>query len=397
MVGILNDGRKIRRPPDFPFTVTWKDGWPYFGLEGNLGRSPRTWFKPDTGTDIAPLTTYQRDDDFSSAKLKPIWQWNHIPVDKKWSLTEKKGVLRLHTLPAKNFMYAKNTLTQRAIGPESSATVELNAKSLKKGDVAGLGLLNVPYYWIGVVRTDEGFILRFYDLVKNQSTDEPLSGPQVYLRASGDYNRDLATLSFSTDGKTFKEVGGELRLGYQMKTFQGVRYALFAFNTNGKAGGYADFDNFKVKEPLADRSKNLPLGKVITLTNLANGEQVWANPHGMLNRSYPGSNTFNGTGCQFRVHDRGQGRIALEALDGSGFVTVTGAGLSADVRLMQKETEGSLFMWQDMLWGQCMLLSLKTNRFIGLDPRTDEPYSADWPGTIPNRKDGTVFSWQEIK
>ncbi len=144
-------------------------------------------------------------------------------------------------------MYAKNTLTQRASGPESSATVELNAKSLKKGDVAGLGLLNVPYYWIGVVRTDEGFILRFYDLVKNQSTDEPLSGPQVYLRASGDYNRDLATLSFSTDGKTFKEVGGELRLGYQMKTFQGVRYALFAFNTNGKAGGYADFDNFKVK------------------------------------------------------------------------------------------------------------------------------------------------------
>ena len=117
----------------------------------------------------------------------------------------------------------------------------------------------------------------------------------------------------------------------------------------------------------------------------------------MLNRSYPGSNMFNGTGCQFRVHDRGQGRIALEALDGSGFVTVTGVGLSADVRLMKKETEGSLFMWQDMLWGQCMLLSLKTNRFIGLDPRTDEPYSADWPGTIPNRKDGTVFSWQEIK
>ena len=57
--------------------------------------------------------------------------------------------------------------------------------------------MNVPYYWIGVVRTDEGFILRFYDLVKNQSTDEPLSGPQVYLRASGDYNRELATPNFT--------------------------------------------------------------------------------------------------------------------------------------------------------------------------------------------------------
>ena len=26
--------------------ITWKDGWPYLGLEGNLGRAPRTWIKP---------------------------------------------------------------------------------------------------------------------------------------------------------------------------------------------------------------------------------------------------------------------------------------------------------------------------------------------------------------
>ena len=30
--------------------VTWKDGWPYFGLPGNLGRTPRTWVKPNTGS-----------------------------------------------------------------------------------------------------------------------------------------------------------------------------------------------------------------------------------------------------------------------------------------------------------------------------------------------------------
>ena len=28
--------------------VTWKDGWPYFGLPGNLGRTPRVWVKPKT-------------------------------------------------------------------------------------------------------------------------------------------------------------------------------------------------------------------------------------------------------------------------------------------------------------------------------------------------------------
>ena len=293
-------------------------------------------------------------------------------------------------------MFAKNTLTQRAVGPESTVTVEVDARALKEGDVAGLALLNTPYYWVGVVRTDEGFILRFYDMVKNNRTDEPLSSPYVWLQAHGDFDKDLASIAYSTDGKEYKTLGGKLRLGYQMHTFQGVRYALFAYNMEEREGGYACFDNFKVDEPFADRSKNLPVGKVITLTNLANGEQVWANPHGMLHHVAPGNKAFGGLGCRFRVHDRGQGRVALESADGSGFVTVTGLGLSGDVRLMKQETDGSLFLWQDMLWGHTMLLSLKTNRYVGLNPLTGEPYAADWPGARPDRKEGTVFAWTVV-
>jgi hypothetical protein len=82
-------------------------------------------------------------------------------------------------------------------------------------------------------------------------------------------------------------------------------------------------------------------------------------------------------------------------MDGSGFVTVVGIGLSADVRVLKEESKGSLFQWQDMLHGQCMLLSLKTHRYVGLDPITGEPYSANSPGTRPDRKDGTVFNWTE--
>ena len=119
--------------------VTWKNGWPFFGIENNLGRSPRTWFKPNVGIETTPHTTYERNDDFSGKELKPIWQWNHYPVEKKWTL--KNGTLRLHTMPAKSFMHAKNSLTQRAVGPESNAIVELNTKSLKKGDVAGLAIV----------------------------------------------------------------------------------------------------------------------------------------------------------------------------------------------------------------------------------------------------------------
>ena len=304
--------------------VTWKDGWPYFGLENNLGRSPRTWYKPNVSVETTPHTTYERNDDFSGKTLKPAWQWNHHPVEKKWKL--KNGALRLYSMPAKSFMYAKNTLTQRAVGPESNVTVELNAKSLKKGDLAGLGLLNVPYYWIGLLRTDKGNIIRFYDLVKNETIDEPISTNKVYLRANGDFDNDLAELSYSVDGSNFKTLGVDLRLAYQMKTFQGVRFALFAFNTEGKNGGYAEFDNFVMEEPFADRSNNLPIGKIISLRNLAN-TLVWTSPRCMLRNANTGSEEYEEEGSQFFVHDRGQGRVALEAMDGTGFVTVKGEGL----------------------------------------------------------------------
>jgi hypothetical protein len=81
-------------------------------------------------------------------------------------------------------------------------------------------------------------------------------------------------------------------------------------------------------------------------------------------------------------------------MDGSGFLTVVGEGLPADVRLMKRESRDSLFQWQDMLRGQFMLLSLRTNRYLGYEPGTDEPYSADQPGASPDRRNGVVLVWE---
>ena len=384
--------------------VTWQEGWPYFGLPGNLGRSPRTWVKPSVGVNVKPTATYQRNDDFSRPMLQPIWQWNHAPVTAKWSLTEKPGVLRLHTLPAEHFLVAKNTLTQRVIGPESSATVVLDGSGLQPGDIAGLGLLNMPCGWIGIARTESGCVLRCYNQITDETIDRPLGSSRVSLRATGDFDADLARLSYSLDGQNFTAIGAEIRLPFQLKTFQGVRYSLFAFNVAGREGGYAEFDSFRVVEPLADRSKNLPIGKVVKITNFANGTAVWANPNGMLHSRNSDTKEANSPVACFRVLDRGLGRVALQVMDGSGsstfdgsgFVTVVGIGLSGDVRLSEKETDASLFQWQDMLRNQFMLLSLKTHRYVGLDPFTDEPYSAESPGARPDRKDGAVLTWAEV-
>lgn len=387
MLDFLSEGRTTCLSP-----VTWQDGWPYFGLPGNLGRTPRTWLKPDVETKVLPHAPYQRSDNFNEKKLLPIWQWNHNPVDGKWKLDSKKGVLRLNALPANQFLWARNTLTQRCIGPVSTTTVTLDGTKLKVGDIAGLGLLNMPCAWIGMVKTKEGTVIRFYDQMKDQKIDESVSAKKVYLRAFGKFDEDVAWLSYSIDGKTYKTIGDSILLPYQLKTFQGIRLSLFAFNTTGKQGGYAEFDDFTVEEPFADRSKNIPMGKIIKLTNLSNGQIAWANPHGMLCPT----NRMN-KGCMFRVTDCGKGRVALEAMNGTGYLTITGQGLSADVRMMKEKTDNSIFQWQDLLNRQCMLLSTKTNRYVGASPDMGEPYSADWTGTTPDRKNGTVFVWEECK
>lgn len=375
--------------------VTWVDEWPYFGLINNLGRSPRTWIKPDISAKVTPHAPYIRSDNFDAGKLLPIWQWNHLPDDKQWSL--KRGKLRLNTMPAKDLYWAKNTLTQRGIGPVSIATVTLDASHLKEGDIAGLGLLNIPYEWVGVTVRNGKSILSYYDLGKDKTIESPLMKSEIYLRITGDFEHEWAQFSFSMDGVNFQNIGDKLVVPYQTKTFQGARYALFAFNQKERMGGYAEFDDFRVEEPLADRSRNIPLGKVGSFLNLSNHQRMQAHPRKMVYSVWKGGKEYNTTDCQFRVLDRGNGKVVLEAMNGTGYVTVTGLGLSGDLRLSPKETEDCLFMWQDMLHGQCMLMSLKTNRYVGLDPASGELYAADWAGTSASRLSGTVFQWEEAE
>ena len=374
--------------------VTWVDGWPYFGLEKNLGRSPRTWFKPN---DVikTPLATYDRCDDFSGKTFKPIWQWNHNPNDKMWSLNrECKGWLRLHSMPAKQLLWAKNSLTQRAIGPVSYTSVKLDASKLKAGDEAGLGAINMPYASLGVVKTDKGLALRCYDQNTNKEVVKPLDKRVVWLRLWGDYDKSQLQYSYSLDGKNWENIGGQMISPYQLKTFQGVRVALYAFNKKNVNGGVADFDDFKVEEPMADRTANLPIGKTVRFFNLADGSLMDATRHGLMHSSGNRKNMSNGV--KFLVEDRGQGKIALKTADGR-YVYIAGAGLSGDVRLTSDASKAEEFVWQDMLYNHCMLLSLKMQRYVGKHTADGSPYSADFQGADAGMKNGCVFAWEVVE
>ena len=374
--------------------VTWVDGWPYFGLEKNLGRSPRTWFKPNNVVKT-PVATYDRCDDFSGKTFKPIWQWNHNPNDKMWSLNkERKGWLRLHSLPAKQLLWAKNSLTQRAIGPVSYTSVKLDASKLKAGDEAGLGAINMPYASLGVVKTDKGLALRCYDQNTNKEVVQPLDKKVVWLRLWGDYDKSQLQYSYSLDGKNWENIGEQMISPYQLKTFQGVRVALYAFNKKDVNGGVADFDDFKVDEPMADRTANLPIGKTVRFFNLADGNLMNATRHGVMHNSWNKKDMSNQV--KFVVEARGQGKVALKTADGR-YVYIAGAGLSGDVRLTADAGKAEEFVWQDMLYNHCMLLSLKTQRYVGKHTADGSPYSADFQGADAGMKNGCVFAWEIVE
>ncbi len=387
--------------------MTWKDGWPMVGLNGNLGRAPRTWFKPGTAegqydygsgnTPVEPHAPYVRSENFDGKTLGRVWQWNHNPDDKMWSL--KGGRLRLNSMPAEQLMWARNSLTQRVIGPKSVATVELSVKGLKDGDVAGLGNINVPCSWIGIMRDDHTntFLLRFWDQGKNKPELAPvvahvsLPKGKIWLRCIGDYDNDQMQYAYSTDGVTFQTIGYEIPLSYQLITFQGSRHALFAFNVKGKNGGYAEFDNFTVEEPKADRSKNIPYGKTFRIINKATGRPAICDPHGILYDTHAGDKSQR---TQFQLIDKGNGKVALKCVDGR-YIKVYGEGLAGDVRFTTNEQEAEVFLWQDYLDHDFMLYSLKNHRYVGKSPTTGSPYSMDFAGPDPARRNGAVLLWED--
>lgn len=355
--------------------VTWQEGWPFFGLRGNLGRTPRIWVKPNTGT-VSPVTApYARNDDFSGPSLANVWQWNHVPDDSRWSLSERRGFLRLHSLPAPDLWWARNTLTQRAVGPRSSPATILETTGMRVGDIAGLALLTRPYAWIGVHKDSTGLFLDQFDQTTGRSTRRRLDASRVWLRAECDFLTEKATFSVSVDGTHFTPFGDSLTLVFQLKTFQGVRYSLFHYNDSGTPGGFADFDEMTVREPNPrGLTRAIPMGRRISLATAVSARSLVV-----------------GTTTLFEIVDRGRGRVALRAPGGLLSVANDSAKSVAIVK-RATPSDAETFQWIETPYGDVALLSLTTHRYVRVEAATGRVF-ADHPGPEPGRDDGSQFRW----
>lgn len=246
---LFRDYGSVGRIP-YLVPVKWEDGWPILGEDEKV---------PET-LNLAPserlIPNIVASDEFKRSRKDPelplVWQWNHNPVDSLWSLNERKGYLRLTTGRIDStFLQARNTLTQRTIGPVCTGTTTLDISQMNEGDFAGLSLLQRNYGLVGLKYENGGNRIVMVDTKDGQPKEQesvPFYQKKIYLRATCDFTdkKDEAHFYYSLDGKKWNRIGATLKMSYTLPHFMGYRFGLFNYSTV-QSGGYVDFDFFHIE------------------------------------------------------------------------------------------------------------------------------------------------------
>lgn len=247
--------------------VSWKDGFPVFGVGGKVPKQVETVStRPDYR--YAPLWG---SDDFGFRKgadgkirLNPCWQWNHTPDDALWSVTERPGHYRVRTdCVCGDVCLARNTLTQHTSLPTCEASVTVDASQLHDGDYAGICALQGCYGIIALTKREGKFYLVMKAREPGNSSDGrsqapaeefaciPFDSPTAELKVSCDF-RNMADRAefFYRGGGEWRKLGITHQLRYLLDHFMGCRFGLFFYSTE-QPGGTADFSAFRYQQPEA--------------------------------------------------------------------------------------------------------------------------------------------------
>ena len=221
--------------------VVWIDGWPIIGDPGvdTIGRMVWSGKKPATGKKIIPQTS----DEFNSGILPPQWEWNYQPQKNKWSLTKRKGWLRLHAfkpIEQNNLLKAGNTLTQRTYRTGfNEAVIKIDISKMEDGQKAGLCHFGSPNYSaIGIVYDSVKMIE--YN-VKGVMVKGPVVGTGIiWLKSTWQFD-GKSQYYYSLDGKSYTVFGAVYQMAWG--SYRGDRIGIYNYN-NKKDAGYVDIDWF---------------------------------------------------------------------------------------------------------------------------------------------------------
>jgi len=220
----------------------------------------------------------------------------------------------------------------------------------------------------------------------------------LWLRVHCNFDTDEAVFRWSADGRQFTPLGKPSTMTFQLTTFQGVRPALFNYNTSGQPGGYADFDNYVCEEPRARGIERvIPIGKTITLASGADGSLLSADTQGNTLMNVPADATGAAPqDAKFQVVDLGRGRVAVKASNGR-FVSVAAEAAVLKDLAGKQPAEAESFQWVNLMRGDTLLMSLTNHRYLATKPSQPGPVTVTTTGPTPARKGGECFKWRAVE
>lgn len=272
----FQDRNGVGRTPCY-IPCRWENGWPILGdAEGKV--------LDDINAKYIHQSGILGSDEFGSEKLSLYWEWNHNPIPEAWTLTERTGFLRLKTnRVVDNLFVAPNTITQRMEGPECTGTVCLDISKMQDGDKCGLAAFCGVSACLTISKVGKKWFLnaehQTLTLNREHAVDKvtvkqmnkksvSVNGKKcIYLRVHGDFTdgRDIATLSYSLDGKKFIPIGDEVKMLFDIRTFfMGTKFAIFNYATKS-SGGYVDVDWFRFSPAQANETA---VKKPVSLSDL---------------------------------------------------------------------------------------------------------------------------------
>ena len=257
-----------RAPVVMPMTFDG-EGFPVLG---DNGRVPQLVSPVRTGG-VPACAPLNGSDDFryvpdekGAIHLAHFWQFSHNPDPEGWSVTAQPGAFRLtsrRTSP--NLILARNTLTQRCVGPQSAAWVTLDGSGLGEGDYAGICAYQGCYgaialtrrngaYWLVMLGrpADDSRIEGDFDFGRSpvEYAQVPAARPVVTLRVNADFScePDTAEFFYLVQEGVWRSIGIRQQLHFKLDLFTGCRFGLFCYSTL-EPGGTADFSEFHFQGP----------------------------------------------------------------------------------------------------------------------------------------------------
>ncbi|MCX6136413.1 MAG: glycoside hydrolase family 43 protein [Ignavibacteriales bacterium] len=211
----------------FMSPVDWSGTWPVVNPKGMKGRGELTHPKPNLPED--KVSTYDPKDDFNSPPLGKNWTFIRTPRTEWWSLTKRKGFLRIGLRPEMISEQVNPSFVGRRQDQKSfSAVVKMEFAPISENEEAGL-----------VVERDKDYYFKFTSGMEN--------GKQIVslFQKNGAGSGDSLIAHLEIDGSIlYMQINSKEHLYTFQYSYNGKDWRILKSNADGRLLGVAGAGRF---------------------------------------------------------------------------------------------------------------------------------------------------------